>query len=230
MHLKYENRVFGEPLQLLDPPNSRLMWQTLGPAWRISSGNVYRLSFFPSVDGIQKIRSSDMAFPEECCVCSEPSTCMLPIRPRSWMRYLLERFGWKEPLSIPHCKKHSNRRYAVFCGGFYLIGSPEVRCYCLGLNQQFLEKIRDSYSEGECQPPWEFAPRHHCDSGWHLSTVEENWVGNYWRPFWTSLNEIERLEYLKRWNADETWRASFLNKDGAWHRRSDEKYWTADSK
>jgi hypothetical protein len=59
-----------------------------------------------------------------------------------------------------------------------------------------------------CEPPWVVFPRLDPDElSQHLKQgVAEPWLDQKWRPFWSSLSEIQRLEYLDHWKASTKWR------------------------
>jgi hypothetical protein len=60
----------------------------------------------------------------------------------------------------------------------------------------------------DCQPPWIVFPRLDPDElSRHLKQgVAEPWFDQNWRPFWSSLSQEQRAEYLDHWHAPQDWR------------------------
>jgi hypothetical protein len=60
----------------------------------------------------------------------------------------------------------------------------------------------------ECQPPWVVFPQLNPDElSRHLKQgAAEPWFDQEWRPFWSSLSEAQRAEYLSYWRAPSKWR------------------------
>ena len=214
---KYEEAVYGEPIQSLDTPRKVVSAGTLHPSFQIRMGVVYQLHLHPSVDGIKRIRSEGFVFPDECCVCGSSVVSYLPIKPTSWFEKVWSRFNNEVLPLVPHCELHSNRRYAMFTGQRWFPGRLDITFSFSGLNRAFLEAIQTNYCRGEHPPPWEYNTRNRP----YARCYDEFWFHYVWRPFWSSLNKAERLDYLDRWNADESWRASFLEEDGQWRLMSE---------
>lgn len=61
-------------------------------------------------------------------------------------------------------------------------------------------------------PPWrQYAGAESTWSGWRQGKSEP-WLLNIWLPFWQSLSEAEREEYLRRWPPpSEDWRRALEN-------------------
>jgi hypothetical protein len=59
-----------------------------------------------------------------------------------------------------------------------------------------------------CEPPWIVFPRLDPDElSRHLKQgVTEPWFDQKWRPFWLSLSEAQRVQYLDHWKAPARWR------------------------
>jgi hypothetical protein len=59
-----------------------------------------------------------------------------------------------------------------------------------------------------CEPPWIVFPWLDPDelSGHLKQGVAEPWFDQIWRPFWSSLSETQRLQYLDHWKASPGWR------------------------
>ena len=60
----------------------------------------------------------------------------------------------------------------------------------------------------DCQPPWAAFPDIDPDElpRYLKQGVTEVWFDQIWRPFWQSLSQTERVEYLRHWGANERWR------------------------
>ena len=180
-------------------------------------GTIHTLNFFPSAEGIEKLRKDDLSFPQACCVCGNSiATDTLPIHPGSWIHRLANWIRGKRPLLVPHCKEHLNRRYALFSARIEDRNNQLIRCFCVGYNKSFLESILSQYTIGDYPPPWVFNQHgFYSGSGWSQG-IGESWLDTTWRPFWRSLSEEERVEYLDRWEADEFAREAFLGEEGHW--------------
>jgi hypothetical protein len=59
--------------------------------------------------------------------------------------------------------------------------------------------------EQEVQPPWIQFPNYSpADPFWRMGAYE--WYQYQWRPYWNSLSDDEKKDYLNRWQAPEEWR------------------------
>lgn len=60
----------------------------------------------------------------------------------------------------------------------------------------------------ECRPPWVVFPELNPQElpGYLRQGVTEAYFSNHWQPFWQSLDESRRKEYLSRWKASAEWR------------------------
>jgi hypothetical protein len=59
-----------------------------------------------------------------------------------------------------------------------------------------------------CQPPWVVFPDIAPDElAAHLKQgAAEPWFDQVWRPFWSALTDLQRAQFLDRWQASSAWR------------------------
>ncbi|MFN0056626.1 MAG: hypothetical protein ACKV0T_31145 [Planctomycetales bacterium] len=176
---------------------------------------ICNFSFAPSVEGIARLHSVGILFPDTCCVCGAPATRQLPLRPLSLREKFRAAIKCWYPVSVPHCEVHGDR-YAslLFAADPPTDNFPFV--YMIGLNRSFMVDTKRLNCGGEYYAPWAISRYYRMPGiGWGQG-AEEGWWLHAWVPFWLSLPEDERQAYLKRWKADDDWR-EFLIEVPRWY-------------
>lgn len=146
-----------------------------------------------------------ISFPAACCVCSRKPEHDLSsyIYPR-WLGTLRR----KEILTrVPHCGNHGRGDEAQLLALVTSWSEWVCQVALIGLNEHFLSETRELNQRGDMPPPWRAFPGYEPDSsGWRQGNGEF-WLLRAWSPFWAQLSELERQQYILRWDASSGWRS-----------------------
>lgn len=165
-----------------------------------------QVDFFLGLPALERWRAErTLTFPPGCCVCLEEASQYRPAYAKpAWLglrgkERILER--------VPHCEPHGSEEEARLIAVVDCWGAVVCRVSLIGLNGAFLAETAKHNQVGEVPPPWQAFPEYGpASSGWRQGNGEY-WMGQVWRPFWTSLPETGRAQYLNRWSAPADWRA-----------------------
>ncbi len=205
----------GHPLKL-DRRSQRSLERQVYRAFRVKpqsdssfdgTGTLMEVLGFPSLFSVSILLSDDMlrslrtVFPSQCCVCLA--------RPSVWLdcheRRGLISWGQGKALvnGVPHCDLHG-RDSCVQLAAVLLRDAIGTGLLLVGENGEFLDQVAE-LNWSEPQPPWIlFLGSTPMDGLWRQG-VSEWWFENEWQPFWWSLSEPQRADYLRRWDAPEEW-------------------------
>jgi hypothetical protein len=180
---------------------------------RIPKELIVEQRFFPSVEGISRIREVGVLFPAKCCVCGDTATREFPLQPLSLVERARTALGPMRQMQVPHCDLHGG----PFGSLLLHVDNPatnHMQVITIGLCRDFLDELAALHTDGDVYAPWvTFAPGLP-GVGWTQGTNAE-WWHDAWSPFWRGLSGNERLAYLRRWKASPDWREFLLN-DGCW--------------
>lgn len=161
--------------------------------------------FFLGLPALERWRTERaLVFPPGCCVCFKEVSRYLPARADGGWFGL--RGGERIVERVPHCEHHGSGDEARLIVSVQCWSELVCHVSLIGLNKPFLAEVAKLSQAGEVPPPWRAFPTYSpASSGWRQGNGE-SWMGRAWRPFWTSLPEAERADYLNRWAAPAEWR------------------------